>query len=111
MNNLKQSNPFKVPDQYFSQLEKNIIDRTVKANRRTIASWRPMMFAASFVLIIVVFGLVVLQNNRTALEAKREQVVYEKIYDLYLIEESNKPAIDADSISDFYSDDLFLVME
>lgn len=110
MNELKNKNPFNIPENYFAELEQNILAKTTAKAKVRRLDWKPFMAAASFILIIVAFFFTITQSNEQALIAKKEQMAYKKLYDLYLVED-NPNTSENDSVVAFYSDDLIIVME
>ncbi|GEM_PF-4716029 len=111
MKDFKNHNPYKVPDNYFDSLEQAIINKTTKS--KFIISWRTFAVAASFLLVALSFFFTIYKDNSEVILAKKEQMVYNRLYDLYIVEDHEKSPVEMenDSIRDFYSDDLLFVME
>lgn len=86
---LKEKESFNVPKDYFLNLEQKIVDtnlqtNTKKAKQFHINKW----FAAASIILILAVSFQFFWNNKKQAElvnTKMEEEVYEKIYDSYIV--------------------------
>lgn len=112
MKDLKPTNPYRVPENYFDHLEQSILEANQPTKKRKL-SLGPWLVAASVLLLAVAFYFTLYQNNSSFVNAKKEELVYNRLFDLFIVEDyKNKPnEMENEKLQEFYSDDLLVVMD
>ncbi len=94
LNNLKKQEDFKVPENYFNQLEKNILEQTIDNSETKVFHFN-LWWAAACVLVLTLVAIPFVMYNKEdksteIVDSKVEDQVYEKIYDTYIVTDQNK---------------------
>ena len=112
MRDIKPTNPYRVPDNYFDHLEQSILETNFSTKKRKL-SLGPLLVAASVILLAVTLYYTLYQTNSSFVDAKKEELVYNRLFDLFIVEDyKNKPnEMENEKLQEFYSDDLLVVMD
>ena len=90
---MKESN-FKIPINYFEELEETILRTTIKEEKRNIFHFN-IWWAAACILLLAVALVPFWMNNKEqkqtiVVDSQVENQIYEKIYDSYIAVDQNK---------------------
>lgn len=93
LKSLKQRENYTTPTNYFNDLEQSILSKTIDKKETKVIHFNIWWAAACILLLVLVVTPFVINSTEKSTEVvdtKTENHVYEKIYDSYIVSDQNK---------------------
>ncbi|WP_413533550.1 hypothetical protein [Empedobacter brevis] len=93
LKSIKQKDNYTVPNNYFDDLEQSILSKTIHKKENKIIHFKIWWAAACIIMLALVaipFVINSTEKSTNIVDTKTETQVYEKIYDSYIVSDQNK---------------------